>query len=44
MRAAHAWSLPQLKELLRLAKQLGFTDDAEYFAAEIEKAEQGSEQ
>jgi hypothetical protein len=35
-------SIPELRRLLALAKQLGFQDDVEHWQAEIEKVERAS--
>lgn len=36
------YTLPELRRLLALAKQLGFQDDVEHWQAEIKKLEEAS--
>jgi hypothetical protein len=36
---ADLYTLPQLRKLLALAQELGFTDDVAHWTAEIRKAE-----
>lgn len=37
-----AYTIAQVKQLLSMAKQLGFQDDIEHWTAELKKLEEGS--